>query len=409
MDLIASPPTSHLGADHVVESRHPAIVALAEELRAGHPADEDFARAAFEWVRDEIAHSNDVQDPRVTIAASQALEQRVGLCFAKSHLLVALLRAEGVPAGFCYQRLADDGVESGHLVHGLVAVHLNGSWHRQDPRGNKTGVDAQFSLADERLAWPVDPAAGEVDYPFVFESPARSVIAALQSADDILRFGQHGIPNTLTDREAAHETQATAERGGVAERAGAEQPWPTVVRDLEFRVPTPADIEQVVAFRNLPAVNRFMIRTSVEASKLRAELTSLATSNTDYSCVVARGAEVVAIAFLDVEDGTGQPGMPAGTEGVIGYIVHPNHWGQGIATVIVPELLRAGFESLGLRRITASCTAANTASPRALERAGMRRERHGIADEWHAELGWTDSFSYALLAEEWQARVDSRD
>ncbi len=110
------------------------------------------------------------------------------------------------------------------------------------------------------------------------------------------------------------------------------------------------------------------------------------------------------MAFLDAVDGTGQPGRPRGTEGVIGYIVRPDRWRQGIATTIVPELLRAGFESLGLRRITAACTAANIASVRALEHAGMRRERHGIADEWHTELGWVDSFGYALLAEEWRIR-----
>ncbi|MFC4140093.1 MULTISPECIES: GNAT family N-acetyltransferase [unclassified Microbacterium] len=179
-------------------------------------------------------------------------------------------------------------------------------------------------------------------------------------------------------------------------------PWPVSVGDLELRTPTPGDIDQVVAFRNLPEANRFMIRTSVDPDQLRSELAALATSTNDYSCVVARDEEVVAIGFLDIVDGIGQPGRPTGTEGVIGYIVRPGHWGQGIASAVVPELLRAGFDGLGLRRITAACTAANTASARALARAGMRRERHGIADEWHAELGWTDSFGFALLAAEWR-------
>lgn len=179
-------------------------------------------------------------------------------------------------------------------------------------------------------------------------------------------------------------------------------PWPSSVGDLEFRTPTPADVAQVMAFRNLPEANRFMIRTSVDPVQLRSELEALANSTTDFSCVVARGDEVVAIGFLDIVDGIGQPGVPSGTDGVIGYMVHPARWGQGIASSLVPELLRAGFETLGLRRITAACTAANIASARALERAGMRRERHGIADEWHAELGWTDSYGYALLANEWR-------
>jgi hypothetical protein len=32
----------------------------------------------------------------------------------------------------------------------------------------------------------------------------------------------------------------------------------------------------------------------------------------------------------------------------------------------------------------------------------MRREKHGVADEWHSELGWVDSYGYAILAEEWR-------
>lgn len=178
-------------------------------------------------------------------------------------------------------------------------------------------------------------------------------------------------------------------------------PWPVSVGDLEFRTPNESDIDQIISFRNLPEVNRFMIRTSVDPHLLRAELTGIADSTTDFSCAVAHGAEVVAIAFLEIVDGTGQPGMPVGTEAVIGYIVRPEFWGQGIASAIVPELLRAGFNRLGLRRISATCTAANIASGRAMANAGMRLERRGAADEWHAELGWTDSLGFALLADEW--------
>lgn len=43
----------------------------------------------------------------------------------------------------------------------------------------------------------------------------------------------------------------------------------------------------------------------------------------------------------------------------------------------------------------------NVRSWRLLERVGMRREQHGIADSWHAELGWVDGYTYAVLAEEW--------
>ena len=34
----------------------------------------------------------------------------------------------------------------------------------------------------------------------------------------------------------------------------------------------------------------------------------------------------------------------------------------------------------------------------------MRREQHGVEDNWHAELGWVDGYQYAMLEREWRAR-----
>ena len=54
--------------------------------------------------------------------------------------------------------------------------------------------------------------------------------------------------------------------------------------------------------------------------------------------------------------------------------------------------------------MTASCNADNPASVRVLEKAGMRREQHGVEDSWHADLGWVDGYQYAILAREWRAQ-----
>ena len=40
------------------------------------------------------------------------------------------------------------------------------------------------------------------------------------------------------------------------------------------------------------------------------------------------------------------------------------------------------------------------ASWRVMEKAGMRREQHGIRDSWYADLGWIDGYTYAVLADE---------
>ncbi|GAB3834267.1 transglutaminase family protein [Dactylosporangium cerinum] len=184
-----------LSAGDVVQADHPAVRASAARLRERHAGDAGFSQAAYEFVRDEVRHSFDVDDPRVTVTAAEVLEHRVGLCYAKSHLLAALLRAEGVPAGLCYQRLATAG--GGFVLHGLVAVHLDGRWHRQDPRGNKPGIDAQFSLDGPRLAFAVDPAAGECDYDAVFATPDAGVLAALRATTDVLTLRAAGLPGEL--------------------------------------------------------------------------------------------------------------------------------------------------------------------------------------------------------------------
>jgi transglutaminase-like putative cysteine protease len=195
MQLRAVEPTKYLVADRIIDSTHPDVAALARDLRAEHAEDIAFSRAAFEHVRDTIAHSCDTQDRRVTISASDTLRERVGLCYCKAHLLTALLRAQGVPAGLCYQRLTDDGTQ--FELHGLIAVFLDGLWRRQDPRGNKPGVDAQFSLEIEQLAWPTRPALGEIDYPDVFIEPHPAVVAALTQATDMLALCADGLPSAL--------------------------------------------------------------------------------------------------------------------------------------------------------------------------------------------------------------------
>jgi hypothetical protein len=83
------------------------------------------------------------------------------------------------------------------VLHGLVAVHLEGRWHRLDPRGNNGCVDARFALHRERLAYVADPAAGEVDYPDVLVWPAPAVLAALRGTDDVLELCRGGLPASL--------------------------------------------------------------------------------------------------------------------------------------------------------------------------------------------------------------------
>lgn len=172
---------SFLGATDIIDWRHPDVLARAKLLAAGCRVAADIAKRCFDWVRDEIKHSLDHGLQPVTCLASEVLRVGSGFCYAKSHLLAALLRANGIPAALCYQRLAcnDDGTQ--FCLHGLNAIHLpDFGWYRVDARGNRADVDAQFTPPIEQLAFkPSLP--GESDVPRRFEGPLPEVVAALTS------------------------------------------------------------------------------------------------------------------------------------------------------------------------------------------------------------------------------------
>ena len=158
----------------------PEVLRLARDLSDGVDDPVEVARRCFEWVRDRIAHTMDRGDEVVTYRASEVLREGTGFCFAKSHLLVALLRANGLRAGLAYQRLALDSEGHAFCLHGLAVVDLPGyGWYRVDPRGNKPGVDAQFTPPRERLAYPLSKT-GEVAFPKVYPEPVGPVVRALE-------------------------------------------------------------------------------------------------------------------------------------------------------------------------------------------------------------------------------------
>ena len=173
----------YLEISRYIDWGHPAIVTLAGELSAGSKSDSVIARRCFEWVRDSIKHSWDYRLNPVTCKASDVLRYKTGYCYAKSHLLAALLRANRIPAGLCYQRLSvnDDGAP--YCLHGLNAVFLQEhGWYRIDARGNKSGVNADFCPPQERLAFTVNDEQ-EQDFAEILAEPLDCVARVLMSSE----------------------------------------------------------------------------------------------------------------------------------------------------------------------------------------------------------------------------------
>jgi len=144
----------YLESSTYIDWENPEVKALANSLTLNTSPKEEIAKNCFEWVRDNLRHSADYKMNPVTCKASDVLMQKTGYCYAKGHLLAALLRANDTPAGLCYQRLSVNDQGAPYCLHGLNAVYLdNYGWYRIDGRGNKTGVSAQFTPPREKLAF----------------------------------------------------------------------------------------------------------------------------------------------------------------------------------------------------------------------------------------------------------------
>lgn len=186
----------YLQSTEIIDWQHPKVFELAQELAAGCKEPLPIAKRCFEWVRDEIRHSWDYKLNPVTCSASEVLEARTGFCYAKSHLLAALLRANSIPAGLCYQRLTVDESGKAFCLHGLNAIYLpEFGWYRVDPRGNKANVNAQFTPPIEQLAFQLI-ADGEADLPEIWAEPLPSVVKSLRTYKTYDALSEH-LPDVL--------------------------------------------------------------------------------------------------------------------------------------------------------------------------------------------------------------------
>ncbi len=173
----------YLEDSDIIDYNSKEISDLSERLFTESENSLDYIKNVFEYVRDRISHSADAGKDVITCSASEVLAAGHGICFAKSHLLAALLRCKGVPCGFCYQKLVlDDETAPVLIYHGLNGVYLEGhkKWIRLDARGNKEGVNAQFSVDGERLAFPIRPDKGEEDDFVVYPEPDAEVLRVLR-------------------------------------------------------------------------------------------------------------------------------------------------------------------------------------------------------------------------------------
>jgi transglutaminase-like putative cysteine protease len=179
----------YLEESEIIDFNHPEIQKLAKELSKDRSYDYEIAESCFLYVRDNIRHSGDHKDRFTTCRASDVLKHKTGWCYAKSHLLASLLRANGIPVGFSYQRLScSEYKKDVYCLHGLNYIYLKDyGWYRVDARGNREDIDAQFSPPVEQLAFKIKNH--EYDLSENYSEPLVEVINALRefkTYDDIV-------------------------------------------------------------------------------------------------------------------------------------------------------------------------------------------------------------------------------
>ena len=158
----------YLSETECIDYNNSVIQEKVRELKLNSDSQLKYIENAYKFVRDEISHSWDIKSEVVSRKASEVLINRTGICWTKSSLLAALLRANGIPSGFSYQFLtrADDNADEGYIIHALNTVFISelNKWIRLDARGNKESVHADFCLDEEKLAFSIRRELGEVDY-----------------------------------------------------------------------------------------------------------------------------------------------------------------------------------------------------------------------------------------------------
>ncbi len=180
--------------------------------------------------------------------------------------------------------------------------------------------------------------------------------------------------------------------------------YPIETERLRLRPFNRGDVDAVFAYRSLPAVAEFLFDEPMShdevAEAVRARAAQVAFSGEGDKILLgierrddSRLIGEVSLIWRSVAD----------QQAEIGYILHPEAQGQGIATEAGRALLAFGFEDVGLHRIYARCDARNLPSAAVMRRLGMREEAH-FREHAHSKGRWDEELICAILDREWFAR-----
>jgi RimJ/RimL family protein N-acetyltransferase len=174
---------------------------------------------------------------------------------------------------------------------------------------------------------------------------------------------------------------------------------PTLTTErLVLRPATQADVPFVLSLFSRSETNRYSsfgdISTAEEAQRLFDAFLKPG-SETHFRLVADLRSSGEAVGTLGLYSYS-----EANRRAELGYDLLREHWGRGLTTEAVRELLRYAFEELGLNRVEATTDPENAGSVRVLEKTGFTRE--GLMRQRHHYKGsFHDEAFYGLLASDW--------
>lgn len=184
--------------------------------------------------------------------------------------------------------------------------------------------------------------------------------------------------------------------------------YPLETERLRLRPFTRGDVDAVFAYRQREDVARFLF----DAALSREECALAVQQRTAQTALVEEGDKIVlGVELAATRELFGEVSLiwrsVDSQQGEVGWILHPDYHGHGYGTEAAGAMLDLAFRQAKLHRVIARCAAENGPSFHLMERLGMRREAH-FREHAITKGVWDEEFIYAILADEWLARSQSR-
>jgi RimJ/RimL family protein N-acetyltransferase len=165
-------------------------------------------------------------------------------------------------------------------------------------------------------------------------------------------------------------------------------PWtpalPVLTPRLQLRVHCLDDVDDMLQFRSDPEVVRYVPWPISTRADVLDALSKRVTAGT-----VDKVGDwlILAIVFRETGQVIGEVLLKNSgvDEAELGYAIHRSFWGKGLAREATSAMLELGIREFGLRRVTATLDARNTASVRLLERLGFTLHRE-YEEEFKGEI-----------------------